>query len=131
MALIIKLAEHQLIDGLVTRYVGDRWELDLQVFDKVGRVQTPKDLTGCSASAVFPTNDGEDFKVEAEILTGVAGLVHVTLPAADTADLDTDSDGIHPWLEIENLGGDPDAFQSITTLEPELHIAAPLNFSGE
>lgn len=58
MALLLLLAKDQYYQSEVTRFRGDRWTLDAKVVNRVGGVDTDKDLTGASASAFFPPATG-------------------------------------------------------------------------
>lgn len=132
MALILLIEKSQYVAGQVTRYVGDRWTLDLQVVDRIGTVDRPKNLEGASATAYFPATDedGENYNlgVECEITNEEEGRLRAVVTEESTAEIQT-SDGMPCWVAMDDLV-DPDGLIHVRTLTPDLVVEEPLEFEG-
>lgn len=94
MALVWKLDRPQYgLDGMVSLYRGDDWNLSGKLINQIGDYEEPVDASAYSVSGFFPAlSGGADLLAPAA--TGSCGLITVSMPAASTP------------LVQENTGGE-------------------------
>lgn len=131
MALILLLARNQYHEGIVTRYIGDRWTLDAQVVDRVGGVDTPKALgDSAGATAYFPTSATAATGIEATVSVQEEGRLSIEVTEDVTAELYESPNGIPVWVELDNLTT-PQGPIHVRTPNPDLAIKDARDFQDE
>ncbi len=123
MAIILKLAREQYIEGGVRLFRGDAWNIDAQVVNRVGTVDLDKDLTGGTLTAYFPKDaaSGGTVSAAATIIDAACGKIRIPVDEDTTPLIQTAVNGIQLYVLMDGIP----ASGYLTTaqmLEPDLQI---------
>lgn len=121
MALLLLLAKDQYFEGSVSRFRGDRWNLDCKVVNRIGGVDTDKDLSGVTVSAYFPPADGTTpIAVAGTLAAASVGKVRFTVDEDTSALIAEAAQGTTFYATIDGLVDESPV--SVETPEPDLSI---------
>ena len=105
-------------DGLLSLYRGDDWSIYGKVVDRVGSYETEVDLSAYSATAYFPSaTGGPDLPTSA--VTGSCGTLTVSMPAAQTPNVQTNSAGEGAYVVLQDSQG---KLTTVTTIDESIAV---------
>lgn len=105
-------------DGLLSLYRGDDWDIYGTVVDRVNGYETLVDLSQYGVTGYFPSATGGS-NLPASAVTGSCGLITVSMPAASTPFVQTNTGGEGAYLILEDSMG---RLQTVPTIDQAIAI---------
>lgn len=123
MAKVVVISPQMYLQGQVTLYQGDQWNVFFQIVDFYNGVSIPTNLSNASGiMAFFPAaSGGSNIGVAATVTDATQGLCQVTVPPAITTNLGPIADASSWYVQAQLVLG----LLTIPTLDMPLVIAAP------
>lgn len=120
--LLLVLEKRQYLQSAIPLYRGDRWHLDGQVVDRIGNVDTPKDITGAAVTAYFPASGGGNVEVAGTVTLAAAGKIRVEVSEAESLGVALTPNGIPLYCAVSGLS-DPEGVTTVATPDEPLEIS--------
>lgn len=110
--------------GTVPLKRGDKWDLDLKIFDNLGRERIPVDLTDMGVTGFFPPATGTTpIAVTGSITSPFEGAFNLTLPGSTTQNVAVADQGTSFYVKLAAIGDTE--VETIETKDEPLQILSP------
>lgn len=119
--LLLRLNKVHYFNGAVRMYKGDEWVISAKIVDRIGGVDTDKDLTDYGVTGYFPTT-GDAQAVVATVDTGDCGKISMTVDEAVTAVLEENTNGVQLYCIIASPASGENPL-TVQMAEPDFQIA--------
>jgi hypothetical protein len=122
MATLLLLDRAQYFQGMVSVFRGDAWAIDAQVVDQIGGVRLPKDLTGKSVTAYFPSaTGGDNIAAVAELTNALAGSIRIPVTDDVTPLVEENTGGIQLFVVVDGVAASGNPYTAQIT-DPDLAV---------